>query len=294
MSYLIAKPSEYIVITGRGIDDVKLAKKGWVYPLQSSWKFDISPMNYTFDVQAMSIEKLPFTLPAVFTIGPRDDEESLTKYAKLIATHDMSGRHVTELLKGIIEGETRVLAAGMTMEEVFKGAEYFKQEVFDKVQVELDQFGLNIYNANIKQLVDIPGQEYFSYLGQKTQHEAANQAKVDVAEAKYKGDKGAKEREGLTLRNAAKVNAETKIFAKAQSAAARQQEVKVTESCIDSPRLGLANSNLASSLLFFRLITRDVNSDPPSADLCNVWHGCNRSKIHTQSSIVNFLLLLNF
>ncbi|KAG6553373.1 hypothetical protein Mapa_005108 [Marchantia paleacea] len=227
MPYLIAKPSEYIVITGRGIDDVKLAKKGWVYPLQSSWKFDISPMNYTFDVQAMSIEKLPFTLPAVFTIGPRDDEESLTKYAKLIATHDMSGRHVTELLKGIIEGETRVLAAGMTMEEVFKGAEYFKQEVFDKVQVELDQFGLNIYNANIKQLVDIPGQEYFSYLGQKTQHEAANQAKVDVAEAKYKGDKGAKEREGLTLRNAARVNAETKIFSKAQSAAARQQEFKM-------------------------------------------------------------------
>ena len=43
-----------------------------------------------------------------------------------------------------------------------------------------------IYNANVKQLVDVPGHEYFSYLGQKTQMEAANQAKIDVSEAKMK------------------------------------------------------------------------------------------------------------
>ena len=33
----------------------------------------------------------------------------------------------------------------------------------------------------------------------KTHEGAVNQAKVDVAEAKYKGDVGAKEREGLTV-----------------------------------------------------------------------------------------------
>ncbi|KAL2632566.1 hypothetical protein R1flu_004045 [Riccia fluitans] len=216
------------ILTPEGINDVKLAKKGWVFPpFQKSWTIDISPMNYTFDVQAMSLEKLPFSLPAVFTIGPRDEEESLLKFAKLIASHNMTSEHVSDLLKGIIEGETRVLAAGMTMEEIFKGAEHFKMEVFNKVQTELDQFGLHIYNANIKQLVDHPGQEYFSYLGQKTQAEAANQAKVEVAEAKCKGDIGAKEREGLTLRNAAKVDAETKIFSKVQAGTAMQQEMKV-------------------------------------------------------------------
>ncbi|KAL2631446.1 hypothetical protein R1flu_016132 [Riccia fluitans] len=209
MRYMIAKPSEYLIVTGSGISDIKLVKKGWIWPMQSARSFDISPMNYSFDVQAMSIEKLPFTLPAIFTIGPRDDPESLKRYAKLIASHDMSGHHVTDLIKGVVEGETRVLAAGMSMEEVFKGTKTFKQEVFDKVQLELDQFGLHIYNANIKQLVDIKGYEYFSYLGQKTQQEAANQAKIDVSEAKYKGDTGAKEREGLTLQNKAKVEAET-------------------------------------------------------------------------------------
>ncbi|BFG18945.1 hypothetical protein CerSpe_052190 [Prunus speciosa] len=226
--YKVASPSEYLVITGVGIEDIRLAKKGWILPGQSYIIFDMSPVNYTFEVQAMSSEKLPFMLPAVFTIGPRiDDMPSLHKYAKLISRHDKLSTHVKELVQGIIEGETRVLAASMTMEEVFKGTKEFKQEVFGKVQLELNQFGLLIYNANVKQLVDVPGHEYFSYLGQKTQMEAANQAKVDVAEARKKGEIGSKEREGLTLQNAAKIDAETKIYATRRVGEGRMAEIKV-------------------------------------------------------------------
>ncbi|KAK6237008.1 hypothetical protein SCA6_012345 [Theobroma cacao] len=176
----------------------------------------------------MSAEKLPFILPAVFTIGPRvDDEESLLKYAKLMSPHDKNSNHVNELVQGVIEGETRVLAASMTMEEIFKGTKEFKQEVFEKVQLELNQFGLLIYNANVKQLVDVPGHEYFSYLGQKTRMEAANQAKVDVPEAKMKGEMGAKLREGQTVQNAAKINAETKIVSTQRQGEGTKEEIKV-------------------------------------------------------------------
>ncbi|KAJ9702689.1 hypothetical protein PVL29_004425 [Vitis rotundifolia] len=226
--YRVASPSEYLVITGVGIKDIKLAKKAWVVPGQSCSVFDVSPVNYTFEVQAMSAEKLPFILPAVFTIGPRvDDEPSLLKYAKLISPHDKLSNHVKELVQGIIEGETRVLAASMTMEEVFKGTKDFKQEVFEKVQLELNQFGLLIYNANVKQLVDVPGHEYFSYLGQKTQMEAANQAKVDVSEAKMKGEIGSKLREGQTLQNAAKIDAETKIISTQRQGDGKKAEIRV-------------------------------------------------------------------
>ncbi|KAK2979455.1 hypothetical protein RJ640_015084 [Escallonia rubra] len=226
--YRVASASEYLVITGVGISDIKIAKKSWILPGQSYAVFDISPVNYTFEVQAMSAEKLPFVLPAVFTIGPRiDDEESLLKYAKLISPHDKLSNHVKELVQGIIEGETRVLAASMTMEEVFKGTKEFKHEVFGKVQLELDQFGLLIYNANVKQLVDVPGHEYFSYLGQKTQMEAANQAKVDVAEARMKGEVGAKIRDGQTLQNAAKIDAETKIIATQRQGDGKKEEIRV-------------------------------------------------------------------
>ncbi|VFQ69723.1 unnamed protein product [Cuscuta campestris] len=226
--YRVAGASEYLAITGFGIHDVKIAKKAWVLPGQSCMRFDISPVNYTFEVQAMSAEKLPFILPAVFTIGPRiDDPESLHKYTKLIAPHDKHSNHVNELVQGIIEGETRVLAASMTMEQIFKGTKEFKREVFEKVQLELDQFGLLIYNANVKQLVDVPGHEYFSYLGQKTQMEAANQAKVDVAEAKMKGEIGSKERVGQTLQNAAKIDAQTKIISTQREGEGKKAEVRV-------------------------------------------------------------------
>lgn len=115
----------------------------------------------------------------------------------------------------------------MTMEEIFKGTKEFKQEVFEKVQLELNQFGLLIYNANVKQLVDVPGHEYFSYLGQKTQMEAANQAKVDVSEAKMKGEIGAKLREGQTLQNAAKIDAETKIISTQRQGEGKKEEIRV-------------------------------------------------------------------
>ncbi|KAK6119721.1 hypothetical protein DH2020_046540 [Rehmannia glutinosa] len=226
--YRVASASEYLVITGVGIPDIKIAKKAWILPGQSYTIFDVSPVNYTFEVQAMSAEKLPFVLPAVFTIGPRvDDDDSLLRYAKLISPHDKLSNHVKELVQGIIEGETRVLAASMTMEEVFRGTKEFKQEVFEKVQLELNQFGLLIYNANVKQLVDVPGHEYFSYLGQKTQMEAANQARVDVAEAKMKGEIGSKLREGQTLQNAAKIDAETKIISTQRIGEGKKEEIKV-------------------------------------------------------------------
>ncbi|XP_027907078.1 flotillin-like protein 4 [Vigna unguiculata] len=226
--YRVAKASEYLVISGVGIKDIKLAKKAWVLPGQSCTVFDLSPVNYTFEVQAMSAEKLPFILPAVFTIGPRvDDRDSLLKYAKLLSSHDKLSNHVKELVQGIIEGETRVLAASMTMEDVFRGTKSFKQEVFEKVQLELNQFGLLIYNANVKQLVDVAGHEYFSYLGQKTQMEAANQAKVDVAEAKMKGEVGAKLRAGQTQQNAARIDAETKIISTQRHGEGVKEEIKV-------------------------------------------------------------------
>ncbi|KAL8138629.1 hypothetical protein V2J09_004630 [Rumex salicifolius] len=226
--YEVARPNELLAITGYQIKDIKLTKKALVIPGQKCARIDISPVNYTFEVQAMSAEKLPFILPAVFTIGPRVDcPESLLKFAKLIASHDTNSSHVNELVQGVIEGETRVLAASMTMEQIFRGTKEFKSEVFGKVQLELNQFGLLIYNANVKQLVDVRGHEYFSYLGQKTQMEAANQAKIDVAEAKMKGEIGAKERMGLTVQNAAKIDAETNIISTVRQGEGKKEEIKV-------------------------------------------------------------------
>ncbi len=91
--------------------------------------------------------------------------------------------------------------------------------------------GLIIYNANVKSLQDTAGSEYFSYMRKKTHEGAVNKAKVDVAEARFKGDVGEKERQGLTRQAVSKVEADTVVFendtkatiSKAQSELAAKQ-----------------------------------------------------------------------
>lgn len=108
----------------------------------------------------MTREKLQFILPVVFTVGPEDNLESLLKYITLLADSDRgehAGDHVAQIVTGVVEGETRVLASSMTIEEIFTERDQFKKAISKGIQSELDQFGLHIYNANIKELKDAPG-----------------------------------------------------------------------------------------------------------------------------------------
>lgn len=72
--------------------------------------------------------------------------------------------------------------------------------------------------------MDAEGSEYFVYLRQKTKENAINQAKIEVAEARLKGDVGEKDRVGQTRREMSKIEAETVVFENS-----RQQEIKHSE-----------------------------------------------------------------
>ena len=138
------------------------------------------------------------------------------KYAMLLADADDKknvGRtqHIENIVKGIIEGETRVLVSSMTMEEIFTEREEFKRKIFRNIQSELDQFGLKIYNANVKELRDAPQSSYFESLSRKAHEGAINQARIDVAEAQRKGNVGEAQRVGEQNREIAKINAETAV-----------------------------------------------------------------------------------
>lgn len=175
-------------------------------------------------LQAMTSEKLQFSLPAVFTIGPHDSMESLVKYAVLL-TGDSEGvvtsskgtvatgrNHVQDIVKGIIEGETRSIVSNMTMEELFNNRRLFKREVIECVQKELDQFGLQIYNANVKELQDMGESHYFESLARKAHEGAQSQAQVDVANARMVGRVGEAEKEGESKQRIAKINAHTAVL----------------------------------------------------------------------------------
>ncbi|TQV94364.1 hypothetical protein V2A60_002603 [Cordyceps javanica] len=245
MSYKISAPDEYLAITGMGIKNVKITKASWVWPLQRCTRFSVQPQDYAMDLLAMTKEKLQFALPVVFTVGPdvnsrgantttdaaatgeeddlaREDRgDALTKYAMLLSQgddgKDASGarddrrRHVANIVKGIIEGETRVLVSSMTMEEIFTEREMFKKRIFRNIQGELDQFGLRIWNSNVKELKDAPNSVYFESLSRKAHEGATNQARIDVAEAQLKGNVGESKRHGEQEREIAKIHAETAV-----------------------------------------------------------------------------------
>ncbi|KAH2027342.1 hypothetical protein KXV65_006617 [Aspergillus fumigatus] len=192
----------------------------------------------------MTTEKLQFSLPAVFTIGPDNEAEALKKYALLLSgstseanftkTKDLTDPtrrdHVQDIVKGIIEGENRVIVSSMTMEEIFKERQIFKTKVIRNVQSELQQFGLkmyvwhialllalwlisfHIYNANVKELQDTPGSEYFAFLSRKAHEGALNQAKIDVAEARMRGEIGEAEKKGRAKQEISKIDADTAVL----------------------------------------------------------------------------------
>ncbi|KAL3474325.1 hypothetical protein BJX99DRAFT_177052 [Aspergillus californicus] len=232
MRYAIAKPSEYLVLTGAGIADIEIRKTGWVMPWQRCARISVMPFDFPLTLQAMTVEKLQFSLPAVFTIGPDDEISALKKYALLLSgSADVPSRrtqanstvdpslntpttrnHVQDIVKGIIEGETRVIISSMTMEEIFKERQVFKSKVIANVQNELAQFGLKIYNANVKELQDTGGSEYFAFLSRKAHEGASNQAKIDVAEARMRGEIGEAEKKGRAKQEISKIDADTAVL----------------------------------------------------------------------------------
>lgn len=75
----------------------------------------------------------------------------------------------------------------------------------------MSQFGLKIYNANVKELRDAPNSSYFESLSRKAHEGAINQAKIDVANAVRLGTVGEAQRQGEQNRELAKINAETAV-----------------------------------------------------------------------------------
>ncbi|KAK3317465.1 hypothetical protein B0T19DRAFT_292528 [Cercophora scortea] len=148
----------------------------------------------------------------------RHDEQAdaLMKYAMLLADSGskkavQSTQHLENIVKGIIEGETRVLVSSMTMEEIFSEREVFKRRIFRNIKHELSQFGLVILNANVKELKDAPSSNYFESLSRKAHEGASNQARIDVAEAQLRGNVGEAKRKGEQERELAKINADTAV-----------------------------------------------------------------------------------
>ena len=193
----VCKPNQFLVKTGMGLNNMKVGKKGVLLPFQKGTVIDMNPSTYSFNLHNMSKGKVEFKLPVVFTIGPVDPSVDIEGFERFAQTmNEMSESTMHQTIQGIVEGETRGLTANLTVEEMFNAKDKFRQEVVEKIQFDLDKMGLNIYNANIKEMGDYDeNNKYFEYRKQRAIQTANYEAQVEVAEAEKHGKIGMKERE---------------------------------------------------------------------------------------------------
>lgn len=59
----------------------------------------------------------------------------------------------------------RGVAASMAIEEIYNNRREFQAKVTEYISEMLDKFGLVLYNANVKELIDVSG--YFAQMSQK-------------------------------------------------------------------------------------------------------------------------------
>ncbi|GBG62530.1 hypothetical protein CBR_g30848 [Chara braunii] len=146
-----------------------------------------------------------------------------------------------------------MLAAAMSMEEIFNQRKTFKEKITRNVQNELIQFGLFVYNANIKQLQDTPGCEYFLFTRKKAQEEAVNQAKIDVAEARHRGNVGETERIARTRQQTQHIESETVAYENEKKRAIAESEAALLVKKAELDRqVDIANVESAQAVVLRR------------------------------------------
>ncbi|AGC02146.1 hypothetical protein H012_gp308 [Acanthamoeba polyphaga moumouvirus] len=209
LRYRSVRANQYMAKTGAFVKGVHVSRKTFQWPFQEIKVIDLSPINFHFLGSNMSKELVPFKLPVTFTVSPKHPErdlEGFINYATRLG--DMNEDQVKNIIGGIVNGETRAFVGTMTIQEIFNDKEAFKKNVVDRVQKDLDQFGLEIHNANIEEMHDTEGNSYFENLKKKALESARTHSRIDVAEALKEGDIGEKQREIITRKEKAILEAE--------------------------------------------------------------------------------------
>ena len=100
----------------------------------------------------------------------------------------LNDKEIATQARDIILGQTRLVIATLSIEEINQDREKFLDLVNKNVSTEVNKIGLELINVNIRDITDESG--YIEALGRKAASEAINQAKVEVAEADKSGSIG--------------------------------------------------------------------------------------------------------
>lgn len=141
-------------------------------------KMDI-PLN-----DALSLENIRISVPAVFTVAIGTDEEVRQNAAMRLL--GMGRDEIESSAHDIIVGQLRQVIASMRIDEINRDRDGFLHKVQHQLEPELKKIGLQLLNVNIKDLKD--GAGYLDALGKQAAQQAIQTARGDVAEQEKIGE----------------------------------------------------------------------------------------------------------
>ena len=88
--YNISEASQYLVLTGAGIDDVRIVKKAFVFPWQKIARISVAPFDFALNLQAMTVSfNVPSSVRCYFrSPGTRSSLQIRNNEAELTGTLD--------------------------------------------------------------------------------------------------------------------------------------------------------------------------------------------------------------
>ena len=245
--YRVASPTQYLVKTGYGIDDVAFCKKTFHWPMQRVTVVDMRPREYKFEVKCNSRDLIPLVIPVVFTIAPFDPEtamESFVTYCRRMSGLDAEDR--IKVVEGVIVGQTRVCCAGLGALELSADRDKFKLLVQERIQKDMTPYGLWVHNANISEVHDHgTDNKFFENLKLEALEKASADARAAVAQARARAKIAELEAKSATEIRQADIEASTQTAnnARAQDVAASDTALAVKKS--DLQRIALESVAIA-------------------------------------------------
>lgn len=233
----VAKPSQYLVRTGFGINGSKgmsVSRRCILVPgLQTLQRISMLPVPLHRSLDCLSQQYMPFKLPLDITLCPHDPtghsitepdpenegksiqvsaEDVFKRYAQ--SMEDLTQEQFNETVFGLIHGLCRAQTARMSIDDINDNRAEFQRVVTTEVQKLLWRKGIDVVAVNIAELKEESrGEGRIGYLQareRKKLSSAVHQSEIDVSEAEKNGEIGKKEREAEKRQTIARLEAETK------------------------------------------------------------------------------------
>jgi flotillin len=162
----VCLPNQFLAKTGWGVKKVKVCKKTIQWPGQIVKFYDMHPVTYEVVVEYIRTKDLiRLNVPVKLSIAPIDPERNLNGFTNYITkVGNMPEQDLKILVQNFIINKTSEFTASVTSSQIIDKGDEFKAGVISHMERELSENGFYVAIANIGDIRDPHGCDYFKNL----------------------------------------------------------------------------------------------------------------------------------